>query len=232
MKKLLLISCLIILITSCNSSNKSQKKNVFEDIYKFKGPVKEIQQKIINANFYYFSITTFDRNGTPIETIEYDKKGNAKNIEPWTKLTEDELKELKIKKEYDNQKRLIKQIEYNSHGGSIQTEYQYSKNSKKTKEIKTFEGRNIQSFYDSNELLKEVRLYAVADNELYQQSKEKYIYNKKKMLIEKQDYRYDESEISAKHLYEYDNIGSLIKTTTYYSDSKIPEIDKREITYY
>lgn len=223
---------MIFLISSCNTTDKPNEKNVFEEIYNFKGPVKKIEQKIINANFYYFSITKFDRNGTPTETIEYDKKGNAKKVEPWTKLTDDELKELKIKKEYDNQKRLIKQIEYNSHGGSSQTEYQYSKNGKKVKEIKTFEGRNIQSFYDSNGLLKEVRLYVVADNELYQQSKEKYIYNKKKVLIEKQDYRYDESVISTKHLYEYDSIGSLIKTTTYYSDSKIPEIDTREITYY
>lgn len=224
----------MILISSCNTTNKPNEKNVFEEIYNFKGPVKEIEQKIVTANFYYFSITKFDRSGTPTETIEYDKKGNATKSEPWTKLTEEELRleQSKVKKEYDNQKRLVKQIEHNSPQDSTLTEYQYSKNGKKTKEIKIFGDRNIQSFFDSNELLKEVRSYVVADNELYQQSKEKYIYNKKKVLIVKQGYKYDESEISIKYLYEYDSMGSLIKTTTYYSHSKIPEITNRKITYY
>lgn len=222
---------LIISIISCNSKKNKPNKDI-QEIFKIKGNVKEIQEKIITKYFYYFSITTFDRDGNPIETKEFDKKGNIKSTEPWTRSTEEELNKIKPKKIYDKQRRLIKQIE-NYNGESFETEYKYNKTGKKTVEIKKFGDRNIQSSYDSNGFLKEVITSVLSDNELYWQSKEKYIYNKNHYLIEKHIYRVpDENNIAGKDLYEYDNIGSLIKTTTYYNGNKIPEVKNRKIIYY
>jgi hypothetical protein len=115
MKNLLLILLFIISILSCNS--KKDKPNNIKDIqemFKIKGNVKEIQKKIVSEDFYFYSITSFDSDGNPIETIDYDKKGKIKSREPWIRATEEELKRKKLKNEYDSKHRLIKQTEYNN----------------------------------------------------------------------------------------------------------------------
>lgn len=231
-KNLLLILSLIISIMSCNSKKVKPNdiKNI-QEIFKIKGNVKEIETRIVGKDLYYLSKTTFDRDGNPVETIRYNKKGEVESHEPWTKLTEEELKQ--IKKEYDKDQKLIKQIEYNNEGKPIETEYKYSETGTKTEEIKKIGNRNIQTIYSSNGLIHEVITFVIESNKLYQQSKEKYIYNKKHYLTEIQTYRYpDENQIFAKHLYEYDKIGSLIKTTTYYNNEKTPDINNRKIIYY
>lgn len=235
MKNLYLILLLTISITSCNSRKiNPDDKKYFQEMFKFKGDVKEIQEKIITKDFYYHSVTTFDRDGNPVETIQYNKKGKIESREPWTRLTEEEEKSSKKrqKNEYDSQKRLIKQIE-NYNGDAFETEYKYNESGNKTEEIKKFADRKIQSLYDSNGLLKEVIISILENGKFYWKSKEKYTYNKKHYLIEKQIYgNQDENHIYSKALYEYDNIGSLVKTTTHYDDSKISEVKNRKIIYY
>lgn len=232
MKNVIKLHVLFILLHSCTSKEMKPDdiKNI-QEIFKIKGNVKEIQEKIVTENFYYFSTTTFDRNGNPIETIQYDKNGKIKSSDPWIKLTDEELKQIKVKKEYDHQQRLVKQIEY-SNSGTIETEFRYNSAGKKSEEIRKFGDRKIQSLFDSNGFLKEFIISILEDNKFYEQGREKYIYNKG-YLIEKHSYNnQNENKISSKELYQYDNVGSLIKTTTYYHDSNLPEIKNRKIIYY
>lgn len=235
MKNLLLILLLTISITSCNPRKiNPDDKKYFQEIFRIKGDVKEIQEKIVTKDFYYHSVTTFDRDGNPTETIKYKKDGTVESREPWKKLTEEEeLKQTKLKNEYDSKHKLIRQIQYSNKVIDFQTEYKYNELGKKVEEIRKFGNRKVQSLYHLNGLLKEVITSILEDDQFYWQSKEKYIYNENHYLIEKQLYGYsDENHFYSKDLYEYDNIGSLIKTTTRYADNKIPEVKNRKIIYY
>ncbi|MDR7211487.1 hypothetical protein [Flavobacterium piscis] len=233
MKNLFLILSLIFTIVSCNSKKNNPNLKDIQEIFKVKGNVKEIKRDIWSKttmkDLYLSIITTFDTNGNPIETIDYDKEGKIKNRTPWKRQIDEEIKDSEHynKKEYDNKKRLIKEYENN-----IEILYKYNEKGQKSEEIRSFGNKTIQTIYDSNGLLKERMHFVSSDYDSFWQSKEKFIYNKKNQLIQTLIYRYsDENQISAKYLYEYDEIGSLVKST-FYVGKEIIEIENRKIIYY
>lgn len=223
---------LLILILSCKSEKTNPNLKDIQKMYNIKSSVKEIKRviwsKTTMEDLNFSEETIFDRDGNPIEIIDYDKDGKIKNREPIIEMTEEEIKnsERKKEKKYDHKKRLIR--EYNS---GLEILYKYDKD-KLSEEIRKFGDKTIQTTYDSNGLKKERMNFTSSDFDSFWQSKEKFIYNKKNQLIGTLLYRHsDESYLAGKNLYKYDKIGSLIKVTSYL-DNELIGIETRIITYH
>ncbi|MNK80943.1 hypothetical protein D3C87_1006770 [compost metagenome] len=238
MKNNIILVLLALLLHSCNYAQELKVNSEIQDFFDVKGNVKEITTTKKNFTTMgerkYESKTTFNKEGEPIETIDYDENGNVESKKPWTKANENDFKGWEVKEVFDAQKRLIKRTKYNNGKISFENYYKYDLNGNKIEDFEKINNEKTEFKYINNLLSEEITfiINKAEGNKFYWYCKKKFSYDEKSNLTEMIVYYYPDDKImKGKYNYKYDSKGSLIEKIAYV-DNEISEISTRKIVYY
>jgi hypothetical protein len=236
MKNQIILTILTLFLNSCNYAQETKEISEIQEFFNVKGSVKEIQttSKVFTTmgERNLKTITTFNKIGEPIETINYDENGKIESKEPWTKASEYDDKAWEVKEEFDTQKRLIKRTKYNNGKIAFENHYKYDLTGNKIEDYEKINNEKIEFKYFNKILAEETTFKKSDDNKFYWYCKKKYSYDEKSNLIEMIVYYYpDDKTMKGKYNYKYDDNGSLIETVAYVGN-EISEKTTRKIIYY
>lgn len=238
MKSQIILTILTLFLNSCNYAQETKELPEIQEFFNVKGSVKEIQTK--NKVFTTMgerisrTITTFNKMGEPIETINYDENGKIESKEPWTKANDNDFEGWEVKEVFDAQKRLTKRTKYNNGKIAFENYYKYDVNGNKIEDFDKTNNEKTEYKYINNLLSQEITfiINKAENNKFYWYCKKNFHYDKKSNLIEMIVYYYpDEKTMKGKYKYKYDNKGSLIEKIAYV-ENEISETSTRKIVYY